>query len=109
MRRLLSFLLILGLLAGCGRSAPQPVAQPNKDEGPQPHQPHKPDEPEKKPDPIPDPVRPPQPSAQDRYDAALQEALQLLARRQYPQALTAFKTARGHQDTEQARQEIERL
>jgi hypothetical protein len=46
------------------------------------------------------------PAAQGRYDAALGEALTLLAERRYPEALSALEAARRLQDTEQVRREI---
>jgi tetratricopeptide (TPR) repeat protein len=48
-------------------------------------------------------------SPQEKYDAALLEALNLLIDRKYPQALTALENARAVQDTEQIRQQIERV
>lgn len=55
------------------------------------------------------PVAPPEPSPQEKYDAALLDALNLMAERKYPKALAALEAARAVQDTEQIRQQIERL
>ncbi len=55
------------------------------------------------------PVAPPEPSPQEKYDAALLDALNLMAERKHTQALAALEAARAAQDTEQIRQQIERL
>lgn len=46
---------------------------------------------------------------QEKYDAALLEALNLMAERKYPEALAALEAARKVLDTEQVRLEIEKL
>src|SRR5690242_8583259 len=53
--------------------------------------------------PLFEPAAPPEPSKAEKYDAALLDALGLLADRKYPQALTALEAARAIQDTEQVR------
>lgn len=55
------------------------------------------------------PVAPPEPTKQEQYDTALLNALNLLADRKHAQALAALEAARAIQDTEQVRQQIERL
>ena len=55
------------------------------------------------------PVAPPEASPQEKYDAALLDALNLMAERQHAKALAALEAARAAQDTEQIRQQIERL
>jgi tetratricopeptide (TPR) repeat protein len=55
------------------------------------------------------PVAPPEASPQEKYDAALLDALNLMAERRHAKALTALEAARALQDTEQVRQQIERL
>ena len=52
---------------------------------------------------------PPEFSAQEKYDAALLEALNLLAEGKHAQALAALENARALQDTEQVRQQIDHL
>jgi tetratricopeptide (TPR) repeat protein len=51
----------------------------------------------------------PQPTRDERYDAALLEALGKMADRNYPDALAALEKARDVQDTEQVRLEIEQV
>ncbi len=51
----------------------------------------------------------PQASPQERYDAALLDALNLLADRKMPQALTALKVAQEIQDTEQVQRLTARI
>jgi tetratricopeptide (TPR) repeat protein len=111
MRRSAIFsLCALGLLAGCVRQAPAPQAvQPDDEPAPKPvvH----------KPGPAPDERKPldallagvTEPTAQDRYDASLLEALNLLAEKKEAEALSALETAKKAQDTDQVQQEIERL
>src|SRR5262249_4170875 len=48
-------------------------------------------------------------SPQEKYDAALLEAMNLLIDRKYTQALAALEKARSVQDTEQIRQQIDRV
>lgn len=48
-------------------------------------------------------------AVQEKYEAALREALDLLAEHRHPQALAALESARLVQDTEAVRQEIGRL
>jgi hypothetical protein len=48
------------------------------------------------------------PSKQDRYDAALNEALGYLADKKYARALAALEDAKASDDTEQVRHEIDR-
>lgn len=55
------------------------------------------------------PVPLPEASTQDRYDAALLDALRLLADRKFPEALAMLESARRAQDTEPVRQEIARV
>ncbi len=55
------------------------------------------------------PVAPPEASKQEKYDAALLDALNQLAERKYSQALAALEAARSIQDTEQVRQEIDKV
>jgi tetratricopeptide (TPR) repeat protein len=50
-----------------------------------------------------------EPTPQERYDAALLEALCLMAERKYNQALLSLETARSIQDTEQVRLEIDKI
>jgi tetratricopeptide (TPR) repeat protein len=52
---------------------------------------------------------PAEPGPQEKYDAALLDALNLLADRKYAEALTALEAARAAQDTEQVRLEIEKV
>ncbi|HEV3084665.1 MAG TPA: hypothetical protein VGY66_33185 [Gemmataceae bacterium] len=51
----------------------------------------------------------PQPSKQERYDAALIDALNLLADRKLSESLQAIRAAQGIQDTEQVRHLSERI
>jgi tetratricopeptide (TPR) repeat protein len=51
----------------------------------------------------------PELSQQEKYDAALLEALNLTIDRKYSQALIALERARACQDTEQVRQQIQRV
>src|SRR5947209_2602946 len=53
--------------------------------------------------------RPPEASAQEKYDAALLDALNLAADGKLADALAALEAARAAQDTEQIRQQIERM
>jgi tetratricopeptide (TPR) repeat protein len=55
------------------------------------------------------PLAPPDSGPQEKYDAALLDALNLLADRKYAEALTALEAARAAQDTEQVRLEIEKV
>src|SRR5438093_1043414 len=48
-------------------------------------------------------------ASQDKYEAALTDALSLLADRKYPQALDAFESARTFQDSDFIRTEITKL
>ncbi len=48
-------------------------------------------------------------SAQEKYDAALLDALNLLAERKHAEALAALEAARAAQDTDLVRREIEKL
>jgi TolB-like protein len=50
-----------------------------------------------------------EPTKQDRYDAALLEALNLLAEKKETQALASLEAAKAIQDDEQIQREIERL
>jgi hypothetical protein len=54
-------------------------------------------------------IPPPELSQQDKYDAALLEALSYMAGRKYQQALASLENARAVQDTEQIRQQIDRV
>jgi tetratricopeptide (TPR) repeat protein len=49
------------------------------------------------------------PTAQEKYDAALLAALNLLADRKYAEALASLEAARAVQDTEQVRLEIDKV
>ena len=51
----------------------------------------------------------PELTPQERYDAALWDALTLVADHKLPEALAALEKARTNQDTEQVRQEIAKL
>jgi tetratricopeptide (TPR) repeat protein len=55
------------------------------------------------------PVLAPVVSKQDQYDAALLDALNLVADRKYAAALPALQQAKSIQDTEQIRQEIDKV
>jgi len=50
-----------------------------------------------------------EPTAEERYDASLLEALRQLAERRYPEALAALKAAQAAQDSEQVREQIARV
>ena len=60
-------------------------------------------------DPAGPPVALPELTAQEKYDAALWDALALVADQKLPEALAALEKARAVQDTEQVRREIARL
>jgi len=109
MRRFARSLLVVGLiLAGCSRQAPTPKpAAPVELTPPAVAAP-----------PVSAPAGPaavaeadpvPQASKQERYDAALFDALNLLAERKLPRALEAIKAAQEIQDTEQTRHLVERI
>ncbi len=55
------------------------------------------------------PVAAPELSPQEKYDAALLNALDLMAERKHAQALAALETARAIQDTEQIRRQIDHV
>src|SRR5262249_51577933 len=64
--------------------------------------------------PVAPPVRPIDPtpvqlSVQEKYDAALLDALNQMADKKYADALAALEAARALQDTEQVRLEIEKV
>jgi tetratricopeptide (TPR) repeat protein len=99
------FLLASPALPGCSREGPAPVAPPLQGikiakpaPGGQPG-----GEAVKAPDPALDPA------AQQKYDAALQDAFRLLAERHYPDALAALEAARTFKDSEFLRGEIDKL
>ena len=89
----------VSLLAGCSK-APRPAAQPVEEpaEG-------KPADAAKRPVEALRPER----SAQEKYDAALLDAVNRMAERDYRAALLSLEAARAAQDTEQVRREIERM
>ncbi len=55
------------------------------------------------------PVPPPDLTPQEKYDAALLSALDLMAERKYTDALASLETARAQQDTELIRNEIAKV
>jgi hypothetical protein len=120
MRRTCFLGLLVLLLAGaallaCRRSPrPQPVAaqdgsKPGQVSEPSPARPADPIKPAKD---APLPPLPPvaaDPGQEEKYDAALLDAVNLLSERKYAQALAALEAARAIQDTEQVRREIQRV
>jgi tetratricopeptide (TPR) repeat protein len=50
-----------------------------------------------------------EPTAQDRYDAAILQAIDLLADKKYDQAMNFLETARSIQDSDQVRREIDKV
>ena len=55
------------------------------------------------------PVAPPEPSAQEKYDAALLEALNYMADKKYTEALVSLGTAKAAQNNERVQQEIDKV
>src|SRR5262249_11385553 len=104
------------LISACSQSGPAPVANPG---GPQ-------DEPKIKPGPValgalPGPLPEPLPlpqlpvsnyldvNKQEKYEAALQDAFNLLEDRKYPETLAALEAARSFKDSDFVRGEIDKL
>src|SRR5205823_3993792 len=55
------------------------------------------------------PVAAPEPSAQEKYDAALLEALNYVAEKKYAEALVSLGAAKAAQNTEQVQREIDKV
>src|SRR5579859_6539908 len=121
-RLTLTLTLCVALLAGCGRSdrpndeKPQaqldakPQANGEKPNGAKPG-----DGDAKKGDPVVDPAKLPLPAIftadekQEKYEAALNDALEMLAQRKLPEALVAMETARTFSDNDFIRGEIAKV
>jgi len=109
-----ALVFVTGLLVGCGRqSPPQPLFRPTAKEagGPQPA----PGQPASAAG-LPAAAMPPiditaalEPTPAERYDAAMLEAVGLLAQKKYVQAAAALESARAIQDDELVRRELERV
>src|SRR5438874_3672104 len=106
-RHTLLLSLTLVLLSGCGQqAAPTPIAKPiaQVETRPQPIV-VQPGEDPKKPDPtLADPNKLQTPAffsadeKQEKYETALNDALEMLAQRKLPEALVAMEAARGFDD-----------
>src|ERR1700687_1202550 len=112
----LAVLYVAGfLLVGCSKQTPQPVA----DDSPAPIAIVGDDDKKRGPTPpaaVEGPGKPAESGAtstglskQEQYDAALLEALNLIAERKYADALLKMAEARAIDNTEQIRQEIDKL
>jgi tetratricopeptide (TPR) repeat protein len=55
------------------------------------------------------PVAPPEPAAQEKYDAALLEALNYVAEKKYTEALVSLGVAKAAQNSDQVQQEIDKV
>jgi tetratricopeptide (TPR) repeat protein len=122
MRRLTATVLLIALLmsatlAGCSRQAPAPPPPPPREVPVVIDKPDKPDhtvpdkprtDPGKPVTEVADPVAP-ELTTDQKYDAALLDALNLLADHKYGDALAAFETARAVKDTDTVQREIDRL
>src|SRR5262245_36541312 len=105
MRHLVRLSLLTLVFTGCSKE-PRPPVNPAPEEGASSRD-RKPDTPAI-PVSDPGPRRPlfaesplPEPAAQDKYDAALLDAVDRMAEKKYEQALVAMEAARAAQDTEQ--------
>src|SRR5262245_52798732 len=122
---LFAAVLVGVVFVGCGRHEPRPTADPVADNGKAPSSPTLPGEAKGRPAadapagpqvdvsakpaldlPL---IAPPDLGAQEKYDAALLDALNLLADGKLTEALAALEAARAIQDTEQVRLEIDKL
>lgn len=126
MRRILHLsLCAVALLAGCAKPAPQPPAVAVVPDDAPPQQTRElitpvATNPTIPPDAVAPPIDPDKkldvllasltgPSAQERYDTALLDALNQLADKKYAEALAALEGARAIQDTDVVRREIDKI
>ncbi len=93
---------------GAGQAAPAPVAQAAGAPAPPAAPPAAPADVAAKPPEV-TPVTPPEPAPQEKYDAALLDALNYLADHRYADALASLEAARAAQDTDQVRLEIDKV
>jgi tetratricopeptide (TPR) repeat protein len=111
MRRLLSLVLLAAaaLLGSCSRPVPSPETGADDRQRPLLNLPGETNAGANGVPVLDVPLPKVEPTPQERYDAALLEALSLMAERKHQQALLALETARSIQDTELIRLEIDKI
>lgn len=117
-RHTLLLTLTLVLLSGCGQqAAPTPIDKPIAQVEPKPQpvvvqpgeDPKKPEPPAVDPNKLPTPAFFSADEKQEKYETALNDALEMLAQRKLPEALVAMEAARGFDDNDFIRDEIAKV